>query len=58
MGPGRARKGQASVEYLLLICSIVVLIELSGLALKHYMPQLIERVFESITDAVLTLASP
>ena len=58
MGGKRARQGQASVEYLLLVCSVVVLIELSGLALKHYLPQLIDRVFELITDAVLALASP
>jgi hypothetical protein len=43
---------------MLLLCSILVLIELSGMALQKYVPQLLERVFDGITDAVFMLASP
>ncbi len=43
---------------MLLLCSVLVLIELSGMALQRYVPQLLQRVFDAITDAVLMLASP
>lgn len=43
---------------MLLLCSVLVLIELSGMALQRYVPQLLQHVLDSITDAVFMLASP
>jgi uncharacterized protein (UPF0333 family) len=50
------RRGQASVEYLLLLCSMVAISCLVGYFLKNYMNVLVDRISDRLLDAVVRLA--
>ena len=52
----RAPRGQASVEYMLLLCSMVSLVCISGYFLKSYADVLVDRIGEKILDAFFVLA--
>jgi len=51
-----ARRGQASVEYLLLICAMITVACVTGYFLKNYADALVEKVGEKILDALIVLA--
>lgn len=50
------RRGQVSVEYLLLLCSMVTVACVVGFFLRDYVGVLVDKVGGKIIDAVLTLA--
>jgi hypothetical protein len=50
------RRGQASVEYMLLLCSTLMLVCLAGYFLKNYADVLVDRIGERILDAFFILA--
>lgn len=52
------RRGQSTVEYMLLLCSATTVALIAGSALKKYLPQLTETLVEKILEAAITLASP
>ncbi|NNN06467.1 MAG: class III signal peptide-containing protein [Elusimicrobia bacterium] len=52
----RSRRGQASVEYLLLLCSMVTVACLVGYFLRNYVDVLVDKIGGKILDAVFTLA--
>ncbi len=52
----RARRGQASVEYMLLLCSMVTVACLVGYFLKNYAGLLVDKIGEKILDAFFVLA--
>ena len=51
-------KGQSSVEYLLLLTSILVVIQIVGLTISKYGRDVTEAVIEKAMDAAISLASP
>lgn len=54
----RSRRGQASVEYLLLLCSTLTVTVMTGTFLQKYGPALTERLIDRIATAATLLASP
>ena len=52
----RAQRGQASVEYMLLLCTVVTLVCLSGYFLKNYADVLVEKIGDKILNAFFILA--
>ncbi|MDE2490959.1 MAG: class III signal peptide-containing protein [Elusimicrobia bacterium] len=50
------RRGQASVEYLLLLCSMLTVACLVGYFLKNYIDVLVDHVADRLLDAVFRLA--
>jgi hypothetical protein len=50
------RRGQATVEYLMLVCVTMVLISLVGYALKRYGDVLIDKVGEKLLDTAIGIA--
>jgi hypothetical protein len=52
------RKGQGSVEYLLLLCSLLVVINVVGLTIQRFGRDITERVVERALDAAFALAAP
>ena len=54
----RLRPGQNTTEYFLLLCALLVVFGLVGSFLKSYIPKLMDRAFELILDAALSLALP
>jgi len=46
----RSRRGQNTVEYLLMLTVIVAVVLLAGGALKRYMPSLMDSVTKKISD--------
>ncbi len=53
----RKRKGQNTVEYLLMLAVVVGVVLIAGVALKRYMPQLFQGIQQKIDGAVNTLGS-
>jgi hypothetical protein len=51
----RRRRGQNTVEYLLMVSVVVGVVLVSGVAMKKYMPQLFEQVQVKIGIAVDSL---
>lgn len=51
----RKRAGQNTVEYLLILAVIVGVVLIAGMALKRYMPNLVNQITESISDSVESL---
>lgn len=54
----RLRKGQNTTEYFLLMCAMLAVFGLVGSFIKDYIPKLMDRAFEMIVDAALSLALP
>ena len=52
----RARRGQASIEYMLLLCSMVTIACIVGYFLKNYADVLVDKIGEKILDAFFILA--
>lgn len=53
----RNRRGQNTVEYLLMLTVVVGVVLVSGAALKRFMPGLFENIARTIGDAARTLGS-
>jgi|GEM_PF-2185907 len=53
-----SRRGQASVEYMLLLCSVLMFACLAGYFLQHYADVLVDKVGDRILDAVMVLVLP
>ena len=51
------RKGQNTVEYLLMLAVVVGVVLIAGVALKKYMPQLFSSIQGMINGAASTLGS-
>ena len=51
-----SRRGVASVEYMLLICSMLTVTCLTGYFLKNYAGVLVDKITDKIMDAVFILA--
>ena len=51
------RKGQNTVEYLLMLAVVVGVVLIAGIALKKYMPQLFGQIQGMINGAAGTLGS-
>lgn len=54
----RSRRGQATVEYMLLLCAMLTLTVIVGTLLKDHMDVLLERLGDKIVSALIALASP
>lgn len=54
----RSRRGQASVEYLLLLCTVLCMSLLTGSFLAKYGRDLTDRMAEKLLDAAIQLAQP
>jgi uncharacterized protein (UPF0333 family) len=52
----RGRRGQATVEYLLLVCSMITIACVVGYFLKNYTDVLVDKVGGKILDAIVILA--
>ena len=52
------RRGQSTVEYMLLLCTATTVTLIAASALKKYLPQLLETLIEKILSAAIALASP
>lgn len=53
----RSRRGQALVEYLLLLCSVMLVALTIGALLQRRAPELADRLFTSILNAAITVAT-
>lgn len=53
----KARRGQNTVEYLLMLTVVVGVVLVSGMAMKKFMPGLFEQIKAMIEGAVHTLGS-
>jgi|GEM_PF-906740 len=51
------RRGQNTVEYLLMLTVVVGVVLVAGMALKHYMPDLFSNISNKITEAVNSLGA-
>lgn len=54
----RSRRGQASVEYLLLLCSVLCVSLLTGSFLAKYGRDLTDQMAAKLLDAAIQLAQP
>jgi hypothetical protein len=52
------RRGQSSVEYIMLLCMCVCLVLLVGAFIAKFGNQLLDILADKIVDAILTLAMP
>jgi Flp pilus assembly pilin Flp len=52
-----SRRGQNTVEYLLMLTVVVGVVLVSGVALKKYMPGLFDTIAKKISDATGVLGS-
>ena len=52
------RRGQASAEYMLLICMVVTMALMMGAAISKYGTTLLDSVGDKILDAMISLATP
>ena len=50
------RRGQLSVEYMLLLCTVVMVVGLVGIFLKNYADVLVDKIGEKILQAFFVLA--
>ena len=50
------RRGQVSVEYMLLLCSVVLVVSLVGYFLKNYEDALVDKIGDKILKAIFILA--
>jgi Flp pilus assembly pilin Flp len=55
--PFRNRKGQNTVEYLLMLAVVVGVVLIAGMALKNYMPSLFQKIQTMINGAAGSLGS-
>ena len=53
----RNKRGQNTVEYLLMLTVVVGVVLIAGMALKRYMPGLFQQIQTMITGAAGTLGS-
>jgi len=53
----RARRGQNTVEYLLMLTVVVGVVLIAGIALKKYMPGLFNQIQQMITGAASSLGA-
>lgn len=53
----RNKRGQNTVEYLLMLTVVVGVVLIAGMALKRYMPALFSQIQSMITGAAGTLGS-
>jgi Flp pilus assembly pilin Flp len=53
----KIRKGQNTVEYLLMLAVVVGVVLIAGMALKNYMPGLFAKIQGMINGAASTLGS-
>lgn len=58
MAVRRFRRGQASVEYMLLLCSVTCVALLTGAALNKFGTALLDDLAEKLLEAAITLAMP
>jgi uncharacterized protein (UPF0333 family) len=54
----RSRRGQASVEYLLLLCTVLCMSLLTGAFLAKYGRTLVDSMADKLLDAAIQLAQP
>ena len=54
----KLRKGQNTVEYLLMLAVITGVVLIAGVALKNYIPKLFAQIQGMIGNAAQTLGSP
>jgi uncharacterized protein (UPF0333 family) len=52
------RRGQSTVEYIMLLCMCVLLVLMVGAFVAKFGAQLLDVLADRIIDAVLTLAMP
>ena len=52
------RRGQAVVEYMLLLCSATTLAVLVGTFLQKYLPQITQQLIDLMLRTALEMASP
>lgn len=53
-----SRRGQASVEYMLLLCAVVTMALLTGAFIAKFGRDAADRMAEKVLDAVIVLALP
>jgi len=51
----RSKRGQNTVEYLLMLTVVVGVVLVAGMAMKHYMPSLFSKISEMISISATTL---
>ncbi len=54
----RGRRGQSSVEYVMLLSAVLVVIQIVGLTISKYGRDLTDRVLDRAMSAAIALASP
>jgi uncharacterized protein (UPF0333 family) len=54
----RLRRGQASVEYMLLLCTVLVLALMTGAFLNKFGRSLLDDLAMKLLEAAITLAMP
>ncbi len=54
----RSRRGQASTEYLLLLCTVLCMSLLTGTFLAKYGKELTDRMADRLLDAAIQLSRP
>ena len=52
------RRGQSSTEYLLLLCSVVMVTALVGGFVQKYIPQILAHLLDLILSTALEMARP
>lgn len=54
----RGSRGQASTEYLMLLCAVLTVSVMTGTFLSRYGQDLAERVADHLLEAAIQLAAP
>ncbi|MDE2142878.1 MAG: hypothetical protein KGJ84_10745 [Elusimicrobia bacterium] len=52
------RRGQASAEYMFLLCTVLMVAVMMGALISKYGQTLLDNVGDKILDAMITLAMP
>ena len=54
----RSRRGQASVEYMMLLCTVTCMALLTGTVLNKYGRDLLDDIAFKVLEAAITMAMP
>lgn len=54
----RDRRGQSTVEYMMLLCMGTMIVVVVGSFLKKYLPEITDRLIDLILRTAIELASP
>lgn len=52
------RRGQGTTEYLLLLCMATTVAIVTGAFLKHFVPDILDRVLDKMLEVAIRMASP